>query len=381
MATRNRSIDMKVVVYGSDGSGGPGTPKMDLTPDILNLGYSGGMSIPGQCVFTLSRNNPKIASIAYGVDHIKVWRYDDKVPAGQLVFSGKIVIPQFGPTDVIVTAWDYVAYLQRSRTGYRVTYPEKKIGTEIIQPEWNSAKTADRSPLAFVTTGTIQNPLADDAVTPVTVNNQFGVVLFDRLFLFFSLAEMAMVNTTNNVKFEITRTTPHTFNFWKNYQSNKTTYAFTYPGNLIAHDYQPGYDQLVNDISTVVKDGNGGYAEYNVFDDGLITTYRRLQGAFQIKTLVGSAANATEADQQKSATARLLKDNTRLPRLLVISPRQGEIAPFDGWDFGDAFRVVLRDDSGTSNRLDAYLRVVGLNAVWSAQGGELLQLYMREQET
>ena len=37
-----------------------------------------------------------------------------------------------------------------------------------------------------------------------------------RLQLLFDLSEMGRANTTNHVTYEITRTAPFTFNFWKN---------------------------------------------------------------------------------------------------------------------------------------------------------------------
>jgi hypothetical protein len=192
-----RKVQYHAVIYDPDGSGGPGAPKLELDADMLNLVWQQGLNFPGQCAFSLTRWNRKIASLNYMRDHIKVFR---DTPAGtKTVFAGKIIKPSFSGRDLVVTCWDYMSFLQRSRTGFRVMYPNKKIGTEIVSPEWVLAKAVTDSPFAFVTTGTIEDPLAIDGVTAITTNSEFGVVDFDRLFLFYAMAELSMANTSNTV--------------------------------------------------------------------------------------------------------------------------------------------------------------------------------------
>lgn len=198
-----REVQYHIVIYSPDANGGPGLPKMELDADALNLVWQQGLNFPGQMAFSLTRWNPKIADLAWMIDHVKVFR---ETPAGtRCVFAGKIIKPSYTGRDLVVTCWDYISFLQRSRTGFRVLYPTKTIGTEIVAPEWALAKIADASPFAFVETGTIEDPLALDGTTPIRTNTEFGVVDFDRLFLFYSMAELSMANTSNTVVFEITR--------------------------------------------------------------------------------------------------------------------------------------------------------------------------------
>lgn len=372
---RLRDIQMHAVVYSPDGNGGPGSPKLELDGSMLNCVWQANQNLPGFAAFSMARYDPKLSSINWMQDHVKIVREDARTT--KTVFSGKLVKPEQAGTDVIVRCWDYLAFLQRSRTGYRTDYSNKKIGTEIIKPEWDLAQSVSNSLFAFVADGTFEDPLALDAVTPIKTNADFGVVLFNRLFTFFTLCEMAMANTANNVVFEITRESPHTFNLWKNKTTQNTKYAFTFPGNLVAYDYLPGYDEYRNDIATVLADTDGDGVEYSVQSSDVTTTpYRRLQDAVAVRTLLGSTG-ATEADQGKAALERLLKEGTRIPGLVALQPRQGEITPFDGWDLGDTFRTTLQKPDRSGDDYDGYLRAVSIGAAWSPEAGELLNLYLR----
>jgi len=375
VTTRIRDIQLHAILYAPDAAGGPGVPKHELTPDMLNVVWQQALNYPGQAALSFNRFNPKLADFDYMKDHIKIFREDDK--GLKTVFAGKIVKPQEGTRDSIVYCWDYVAFLQRSRTGYRVLYPEVTIKA-VVDAEWALAKAAGTSLFEFVTTGTTQAPLGLDGVTEMKTNSQFGVVDFDRLYLFFALAELSMANTSNTVVFEITRDTPHTFNFWKNRSSVRTNYAFTYPGNLIDYDLQDGHDQIVNDIATVILDTTtGAQTEYSLIDTGSVAAYRRLQSATSIKTLYGLNSGTTESDQQKAALARLITLSAVPGSLYTLFPRQGEVTPFDGWELGDTMRLVIQNPSRTGDSLDAYKRVTGITAAWNPGAGELIQLFMR----
>lgn len=375
MATRNREVSMHAIVYEPAADGGPGAPKLELTPDMLNLVWQAALNYPAQAAFTLTRYNPKLAQLDYMRDHIKIYREDGRVT--KCVFAGKVVKPQVSSNDALVFCWDYVSFLQRSRTGYKILYPNKTI-KEIIDAEWALAKGVGTSPFAFVATGVSEAPLALDGVTPIKTNSQFGVIDFDRLYTFFALAELSMANTPNTVVFEITRDPPHTFNFWKNRSSDVKSYHFTFPGNLIDYDYADAHDQIVNDLATIIVDSTTGVdTEYALSDAASIATYRRLQSATAIKTLYGLNATTTETDQQKAALARLITLSATPNSLYTLYPRQGELTPFDGWDLGDKLRVTLQKADRSGDDVDGYRRVTGVSAAWTPQSGELLQVFLR----
>lgn len=370
-----RRIQYHAVIFGPDASGGPGTAKMELDADMLNLVWQQGLNFPGQCAFSLTRWNRKIVDLDWMRDHIKVYR---ETPAGlKTVFAGKVIKPGYTARDLVVTCWDYASFLQRSRTGFRVLYPNKKIGTEIVSPEWTLAKTVADSPFAFVATGTIQDPLAIDGVTPIQTNSEFGVVDFDRLFLFYAMAELSMANTSNTVVFEITRETPHTFNFWKNRSVQRTNYSFQ-AAAMIDYDYSGNQDQIQNDIATIIVDPTTGQqVEYSLADGASIALYRRLQSAVSIKTLFGITTGTTATDQQKAALSRMLNVSATPPKLVVAFPRQGEFDPFVDCDLGDSFRVTLPDATRSGDELDSYMKWSGVAAAWSPDAGELMQVFLR----
>jgi hypothetical protein len=366
---RLHDIQYYAIIYEQDGNGGPGLAKMELTPDMLNVTWQASLNFPGQAAFTMTRFNAKLANLLYMQDHIKIFRASR---GGTVcVFAGKIIKPSKGPRDSIVYCWDYLSFLQRSRTGYKVLYPNKKIGTEILQPEWVLARTVGGSPFAFVSDGTFQDPVGLDGTTPITVNSQFGVIDFDRLFTFHALSEMAMANTSNTVVFEITRDLPHTFNFWKNRSTQRDVWALTYPGNLIDYSLDTGHDEILNDLATPITDSTTGQqVEYSLSDAGSINFYRRLQGSLTIKTLYGVTSGTTETDQQKAALARIITQSVTVPKLLTAFPRQGEIDPFIGWELGDSFRVTLQKPDREGEELDAYLKCVGMSVAYTPNAGE-----------
>ena len=374
--SRLRDIQYHAVVFAPDANGGPGAPKYELDADMLNLVWQQGLNFPGQAAFSMRRFNPKLAGFAYMQDHIKIYREDSR--ATKVLFAGKLVKPSETTRDAIINCWDYAAFLQRSRTGFRTLYPQKLLGSEIVSPEWTLAKTVADSLFAFVSTGTIEDPLGLDGVTPIKTNAQFGVIDFDRLYLFNALAEIGMANTSNTVVFEITREAPHTFNFWKNRSVARTNYHFSYPGNLIDYDLDSGHDQIVNDLATVIADPTtGAQVEYALSDASSIATYRRLQDATSIKTLFGLNSGTTESDQQKAALARLLTIAAAIPRTVTVFPRQGELTPFDGWDLGDSFDITLQKADRSGDSLDASMKITGIGGSWAPEAGELLQVFLK----
>lgn len=376
MALR-RTVQYYALLRSNGASNGPGLVRYDLTPDMLNLHWQRSLNLAGACTFTLVRNSTKVADIAPHQDHVEIWRESVTDTPARLVWQGKVASRDIIAGDTVIRCLDYFSYLQRSRTGWKTLYPTKKIGTEIVSPEWTLAKAAASSPLGFVTTGTIEDPLALDGITPVKTNAKFGLMMFDRLFVFFSLAEMAMVNTTNNVVAEISTGVTPTFNFWKNRSVDRASPVFSFPGNLRAFNYQPGELQLTNDLASVVKSDAGGTSVYQVEDAASIAAYTRLQAAVTIQTLMGLTSTATEADQQKEAVNRLLVGAIRLPKMFIALPRYGEVDPFAGWDLGDNFKVMLQKAGSTADELNQYLRCISVAAAWSPQAGEQLQFYMR----
>lgn len=373
--SRLRDVQMHAVVYSPDGNGGPGTPKLELTPDMLNVAWQKSLNLPGQAAFTMLRFNKKLSQIAFMQDHIKLFR--ESRSGVKCVFAGKLVKPNYGPRDAIITCLDYTAFLQFCITGYRTLYQGKHLGTGIVLPEFQAAQALASSAIAFVNLGNVENPLGLDGVTPMKTNEQFGVTLFDLLFLFFSLAELAMANTSNSTIFEISDEAPHVFNFWANRSAIRTNYAFSYPGNVMDYSYDPGYDSRRNDLITPIGDGSGGTTTYSAQATADWATYRRLRQAVSLKTLIGINTATVEADQQKAGVQRMLSERQRPLPLVQVFPRQGEIEPFLNWQLGDRFRHTYQKADRSGDEFDGNLQTLSIGASWTPDSGELIRLAAR----
>lgn len=370
---RTRDVQYHVVIYDPGSSFGPGTAVAELTPEVVNLGWQQAQNLPGMAVFTMVRPSEKLGLIQDMRTHVKIWREDQY--GVWPIFAGRIAKTMPRIEDTVVVCWDYKALLQLSRTPYEVLYPDKKIGTEIVSPQWTAAHDVMSSPLGFVATGTIENPVGTNGTTEITVGEDFGLTFMNRLFVFYMLAEMAMANTSNNVVFDISTGEPHTFSFLKDKGYVINGLDFTCPGNVISFDLDKGADRIRNDRATVIQ-GTDGDEEYTVTDPTSITTYGRLQDAVSPRTLVGETTGTTETDQTKAIMARLLEEGTRTPKALLMQIRQNEFCPTRDIDLGDKVRVTLAGEEGAL-LLDQQVRVTAFSCAWTPGGGELLQVQAR----
>lgn len=372
--SRIRDIQMHGIVLAPDSSGGPGTPKFELDADWLNVTWQQNLNMAGQAAFSLLRHSPLLPLIDFNRDHIHLYR---ECSAGvSPVFTGKINRPDVGVRDTVCWCVDYKGYFAKSRSGWMTLYPSKLIGSEIVSPEFDIAKAADNSVLAFLTKGTIEDPLGDDGITAMKTNEEFGLTMQDRLMLFYMLAELAMANTEHNVVWEVTRSAPFTFNFWKDRTVNRTAWAATHPGTLADFAGDMGSGDQTNDIATPMDDGSGTSSFYQAESAASIASYRRLQQAVSLRTLVGITTTTVETDQAKAAMQRMLAEALLPVGLVAAYPRQGDLDPFIGWDVGDSFRHTYQNAAG-GDLFDGYLRTVSYAASWAPDKGELAVLYAR----
>lgn len=407
MATRLRQVQYHVVVHDGSATGGPGSELFELTGECLNLVWQNVLNLPGNAAFTLLRSSRKLASLEYMDHHIKVWREDRNGIIN--VFSGKIVQPDHGAHDTVVYCWDYLALYQRVVVEYYLNadkkrYAAKKIGLVMCDADatayaydlFGLAKGKTGSPVEFITKGTTQMPRNQAGTLDMKTGKSFGIGnLQNTLKVWFDLAEMAMANTTNTVVFEVApddrtdQTNPaQKFNLYRNRQTDRTDYAFTYPGTLADFSYTEGYGQVVNKFYTLIRDSNRamGVIQYAVEATASLPigrdNVRLLEGSGAISTLVGITNDTDDVAGQKEAAKRAARQARRVPRFLIAYPRQGYLTPYDGWQLGDNFRCTIIDagPEASTDQLDKYLKAHSIAAAWSAEGGESLQLFLREQE-
>ena len=333
--------------------------------DASNVGWSWYSRYPANAYFTLRQGSIHNARLNPLLHHIRITYVDDETGYTVVVFTGRLSDPDSSGDDVVWTAWNYLSELSLSRTGYRTLYPAKLIGTEIAGVEWGLAKAATSSLLAHVVTGTIEDPLGIDAVTKIKTDNRFGVIDVPRLLLLFDLTEIGRANTLNNVVFEITRTSPFTFNFWKNRGTAQTGRRLTFPGTVFDYRFIPGFAALRNDLATIGTSAAGGAVEIIKTDAANAVTYGLRQDVFTIKTLAGQTGATNETDSQNAITARAVKEATQLSRVITLDVRNDLWEPFRGWEIEDTVRVQIRRGR---DHINADYRIVGARGLMDAAG-------------
>jgi len=361
---------------------GPDT-RAGIIHDAASVGWSWYSRFPGAAFFTLKRTSVHNTRLVPGLTHIRVWYRNEATGIGpKLVFVGRIGDYSDSGGDVVWQAFSYLAELALSRTGYRVMYERSKI-SNIVQKEWSrdtgtgkfqyyGARKQVKGLLRHVATGTIENPVNATA-GQMRTEPQFGVISVPRLLLFFDLSEIGRANTTNNVTYEITRSTNPTFNFWKDRGSAITERSLTFPGNVRDFRHSKGILNLRNDLATIgTKDGkakflkaerSGGSYGYNAFG--------RRQDTFSIKTLSGFKNLGTDAGQfsaQKMITEAAVKEATKPIHAIELDLAElrqpNGWDPFDGWEIEDTIRVEL--EGRTS--LDRTMRIAGVRGLMDLGG-------------
>jgi hypothetical protein len=351
-----------IELYDSGATFGPNN-KLGEIWDALTVGWSRYDRIPGKAFFSLPQSSASLAAIVPLLTHIAITRV---TPNGDtLLYRGAVIDTDDTGDDVIVDAFDYISLLSLSRSGFKTLYPIKKLGSEIISPEWAAAKGATSSPLGFVVTGTIEDPLGTDEATFIKTNTQFGTLDQSRLQLFYDLTEMGRANTIHQTTFEIDLT--NTFNFWK-HKTGAATIAFVLGGNISDYKFLPGWSRYRNDIATIGVGSAGSSSEIVSTNAGEITAKGLRQDVTTLKTLAGIAGGATEADQQKAALDRALKNLTQQQSGLMLRVERGKVEPFVGFLMND---IVPIEISNGQDLITDSRRIVGIRCVYSEAGEDV----------
>lgn len=358
------AVEYCLELYNSDASFGPNVKLGELW-GARNCGWATYDRRPGKAFATLSQLDPLLPSLTPLTTHVKIWRI---APSGSVnVFSGAFIDSDETGDDVVLEFYDYLALLSVSRAGFKTFYQSKKIGTEIVSPEWTAAKGVANSPLAFVATGTIEDPLGTDGITAIKSSAQFGTMDQMRLQLFFDLSEMGRANTVNQVTYGISRTAPHTFTFLKN-AGTLRDFGLVLNGNVTDYRYLPNWKSYRNDLATVGLNAAGGPSEITKTDATEAAARGLRQDVFTIKTLLGISGAATEADQQQAVAARMLKQATQQQPTLLMQLMPGFLEPFIGWDIND--RVPVEISNGITS-VTGTRRIVGAQTLYTESGENL----------
>lgn len=352
-----------------------------LVANASKVGWSWYSRYPASIYFTLPQQDAMNLRITRGLSHGRVGFFDPADDYSATVWTGRFADSDESQDDVIWTAWSYLAELALYRTGYSVKYPSKRIGSEVVRPEWErddaSGKFANygaqkqvHSLLEHVSTGTIQNPLDTAGVNGMLTDPKFGVILVPRLLLFYDLSEIGRANTDNNVTFEITRDSTPLFNFWRNKGTQVPGRVLTYPADIVAFRWVRGILDIRNDLATVGTKGGSSTQITATRTTGTygIDAFGLRQDTFTIRTLSGYP-NLTKTEAQEDAqtkiTKRAVKEAATLTKNLAVKLRYGVMRPFDGWEIEDTIEVDIVTDSST---IQGLFRIVGVTGQMDAQG-------------
>lgn len=327
-------VEYAIEIHAADATHGPSSSVLLEVPDAMNLGYSRYDRLPGKAFFTLPQSSPfvdlfgavKLGTISSSVGatfHVSLWRIT--TAGATRVFRGIIMDNDDTGDDVIFDCYDYKALLSLSRSGFKTLYPTKLLGSEIVTPEITAGIAAGESVIEFLTIGTIEDPLGEDAVTPIKTNAQFGTLDQPRLQLFFDLTEMGRANTANRVTFDIDSS--NVFHFLKN-QTGSASFELSLNGTISDYHWGPGWTRYRNDIATIGVGSAGGPSEITAEGDAdNLAIMGRRQDVTTLKTLAGVAGGTTEADQQKAALEGSLYRLLNYPGNLSVEIERGTIAP------------------------------------------------------
>ena len=323
MASNSGTVEYVIELFDSSATFAPNVKLGELW-DARNLGWSRYDRLPGKAFATLAQTSKLLPFLVPLTTHIKVWRITPQ--ADQQVFGGKFIDYNSTGDDVVVNFYDYLAELSVSRTGYRVMYASMALGSQIVTTEWGLAKGATSSPLAWMPTGTIEDPVGQDGVTVIKTNAQFGLMDQMRLQLFYDLSEMGRANTANQVSFDIGF--DGTFRFYKNRGAAKDV-GLVLNGTVSDYNYVPGWIKYRNNLATLGQTSGGSASEIVKSDAAAAAAKSLRQDVFTIATLLGITGAATEADQQQAVAARQLKIAEQPPGALSLSLIGNHITPAD----------------------------------------------------
>lgn len=357
-------VEYCIELFDGSGAGrGPGSKVAELW-DARNLGWSRYDRLPGKAFATLYQTSALLSLLDPLVTHVRITRVG---AANVEVYNGQFIDYASQGDDVVLTFYDYLALFGISRCGYRTMYPTKLLGSEIVAAEVGYVVGASGSPLGFVPIGTIQDPFGADGTTPIKTNEQFGTLDQTRLQLLYDLSEMGRANTDHWVTFSIGRTSPFTFSFLRD-AGAQTGIGLVLNGTVSDYAYLPDWTHYRNDLASVGLNAAGGTAEIVKTDAGAITTKGLRQDVATIRTLLGVAGAATEADQQQAALARMLYQAVNQKPVLLLRIVPGSLEPFVGWDIADKATVEIINGADS---ITGPWRMVGIRALFNEYGEDL----------
>ena len=329
-----------------------------------NIGYADYANDVPEAFFTIAQEDSKIKALR-GVKtaHVRILR------DGTNVWSGWLGEREADSREAIFYAYGYLSSLYTLLSDWNVAYTNAQINT-IVSDHWTRAKTTlTSSPIAWVTTGTIEAPVTTTGGGTAIVLPTYKLFYKRILFALREMATLGIGDTANTVLFEITPA--GTFNFWKNRGVDQNV-RWEFGGDYVM-DFLDRSAVIFrrNDLLTVGMNPNDTLLRFEALNAGDITNY----GRFQEPIFFSWIRDSTEL--QRGANARLAKSirddidvAVQLKPNVIVPPRGA------GALFGLADRVNIRIDRGITN-ITAKKMVYGYQ-VLVARGDEHLRVLLQD---
>lgn len=315
----------------------------------------------GRCRFAIAWNDLKLNDTSIESDSFNEIRiYRD----GVLVWQGFVAYIVDGVNETTVYGLTFLETLKWYGVGYNVTYDNKWIGAQIIDPIYDDILLRTNDFLgARLTKGTIQNTTVTGtgtpkAITRTTYNESFFSLLKEMVAI--SRSDSPAPPWKQDTVFEITfdENTP-TFNFWKDVGADQADVIYELDSEIVGFALHYDFRSIFNDITGYGIEDGPKILTSNQVD----TTSRTAYYLREFYPYFGSVTSQDETDESVKNTLKVLKDPAKV---MTIELAAG-LVPFDGYSMGD--NINVRIDRGRVS-VDEFFRVIGMEVSLSPTGVE-----------
>ena len=337
-----------------------------------HVGWAKYLNDIPEAFFTIDQDDPKLADVAStlrskeGLAHVAILR-DDKV-----AWRGLLGEHDADERDAVFYCYGYEAHLYWLVTTWNQTWTGKTVGT-ILSDLWTRARSGiPDSPLAWVTTGTIQSPVTTSGGSTAIVLPSYKAYYKRLLSAFKELTAVATSDTTNTCFFEMAHSTSPTdkavtFNVWKD-RSTSQPIALAYGTNV--SKFSERFAPILS-RNHVIGVGSGAF-------NLLLRTNQSTAGGSRGYTAFGRRQEPLylswvrdQTDLDRVTKLRLAKAR-RFDMDLSLQMRLNSLPPLDGYALGDRFPVRV---SRGITRIDKEMQMVGIQ-VLANKGAEVVRPLM-----
>lgn len=364
----NPAPQYRVQVFAFGASYGIGTLLAEFER-AKNIGYADTLNDVPEAFFTIDQDDPKLPAVRgyEGKAHVRILRGEDVVWSGWMGMEHDA-----NERDVIFTCYGYLAGLYFLVSDWNVQYTNAQVNT-IVSDAWTRAKTTiPNSPLAFVTTGTIEAPVTTSGGATPLVLPKYSLFYKRLLFVLREMAALSISDTTNTVVFEITHAAAPTFNFWKNRGIVRPDVVWAYGDRIVSgfRDYQmPIYRR--NDLLAVGSAPNNTLLRYEWTAAGDVAAYGTRQEPLYFQYVRDQTELQRVTGLRGALAQRVTPDLTlRFYPNAVIPPN----ATGAGFRMSDQARVRI---SRGATSIDANFLITGYRVLY-VRGNEYLRVSLQQ---